>query len=142
MARSRRGLGDFGRGLIGAEPAEAVNTPAAQPSPRTVEDARNETYRRAGISAPDAEGYSWVIPTSTQWPNVKGNPPGPRTRLAGYSLYEKRIRMVFRDGATYVYDNVSPQEWERVRRTASTGKFINRVLDRHPYSPERFDYPS
>lgn len=146
MARAR-GLGSFGRqriaeGLTDTD-IDQSNTPAAQPSPRTEEDAAASTYRRAGISAPDPEGYVWIDPSATQWPlAVKGNPPGPRTQKVAYSLTDHRVRMVFRDGATYAYEDVSPQEWERIRRTASTGKFVNRVLNSHPYSRENFSYPS
>ncbi len=103
-------------------------------------------YRRASIAETDAEGYRWVTPSASVWPNVKpdgkaGRPPGPRTRSVGYSLEERQLRIVFRDGATYSYDGVSPQEFERLRRTASTGKFLNRVLSQKSYRREQFDAP-
>lgn len=95
-------------------------------------------YRRADVSEPDEYKYVWVDPTASQWPNVKGDPPGPRTLRAGYSLEEKRLQIVFRPdkyghSAVYDYQDVTPQEWERLRRIASTGKLINRLFNGKPY---------
>ena len=94
------------------------------------EDAAARSYRRAGVSAPDEDGYVWIDPSATI------NPQRPRTQRIGYNLAEKRVRTVFRDGTKWVYYDVSAQEWERIRRTASTGRFIGRVLDHHNYGPD------
>jgi hypothetical protein len=57
----------------------------------------------------------------------------------GYNKETRQVRIVFRPdrnahAAEYIYEEVTPDIWERVRRTASTGKFINRVLNGYPYS--------
>lgn len=100
---------------------------------RDVSSPGGPDYRRAPITATDDDGFSWLIPSATMWPDVKGNPPGPRTQMIGYNLETRTVRTVFRDGTPWRYDDVSPQEWERMRRTSSTGKMINRVLNNHPY---------
>ena len=117
------------------------NAAGDRPQPRipgfpAVVPARN--YRRAPQSPPDHDGYVWVDPSASKWPNVKGNPPGPRTQTVGYNITERRIRCVFRDGTKWQYSEVTPQVWERVRRTASTGKFINRVLNKLPYGADHW----
>jgi hypothetical protein len=104
------------------------------------------SYRRQEHGDTDADGFRWLTPSPTAWPNVRpdghnGRPPGPRTQVIGYSLAERRIRTVFRDGTQWQYSDVTPQEWERIRRTASTGRFIARVLDAKPYGPETFEAP-
>ena len=71
-----------------------------------------------------------------------GNPPGPRTQMVGYNLQARKIRTVFRDGTPWAYNDVSPQEWERLRRVASTGRYINRVLNHKPYGREQFTPPA
>lgn len=96
-------------------------------------------YRRRIVSR-DADGYEWVDPSPTAWPFVKpdgmaGRPPGPRTQMVGYNRKDQRIRTVFRDGTPWHYDDVSPEEWEQLRREPSTGRYINRVLNYKPYGP-------
>lgn len=116
----------------------------ATPQPEPVAPASGGGYRRLPVSPPDDDGFVWVDPRpATKWPNVlpdgrAGRPPGPRTNAMGYSIEERKVRTVFRDGTTWQYSGVTPQEWERIRRTASTGQFINRVLNHHPYGPESF----
>lgn len=62
--------------------------------------------------------------------------------MIGYNIAERKVRTVFRDGTPWQYSDVSPDEWERVRRTASTGKLINRMLNNHPYGREEFTPPA
>jgi hypothetical protein len=95
-------------------------------------------YRRATPAGADANGFVWIEPSATQWPNVKGNPPGPRTQQIGYNREERAVRCVFRDGTKWRYDEVPPDVWERIRRTASTGRFIARVLDQYPYGADNW----
>lgn len=122
------------------EPPKPVSPPAAgAPLVRG--------HRRTDLTEPDDDGFVWMVPSPTAWPNVKpngmgGNPPGPRTQMIGYNLEQRKIRTVFRDGTPWQYSNVSPDEWERIRRTASTGRFINRVLNSHPYGREDFKPPA
>jgi KTSC domain len=98
------------------------------------EQRAKQSYRRAAVSDRDDEGYTWVIPSATS------NPLRPRTHRVGYNIEDHTVRMVFRNGRTYVYGDeetpVPAAVWERIRRTASTGKFINRVLNDFPYQEE------
>jgi hypothetical protein len=61
--------------------------------------------------------------------------------MIGYNKETRTVRTVFRDGTPWRYDNVPPDVWERVRRTASTGRFINRVLNGYPYGRDNFTPP-
>lgn len=80
-------------------------------------------------------GFEWVDPSASQWPNVKGNPPGPRTQKVGYNKSTRQVQILFREGASYRYDRVPPDVWNRLRRAPSTGKFINKTLNAFPYGP-------
>jgi len=64
------------------------------------------------------------------------NPGRPRTLAAGYDENSMALRVKFRDGAVYVYNNVPPSVWYRFQRASSPGRFINSVLDRYPYMQE------
>lgn len=74
-----------------------------------------------------------VAPTRTT------NQARPRTIAMGYDHQTDTLRVVFRpprpgqEGAVYDYFDVSTAEWNRMRRSASPGKFINRVLDQNEY---------
>lgn len=69
-----------------------------------------------------------VAPTKTS------NPSRPRTRAMGYDYGTDTLRVVFREGAVYDYFDVSTAEWWRMKRSASPGRFINRVLAEHEYT--------
>lgn len=69
-----------------------------------------------------------VAPTKTT------NPGRPRTLAMGYDYGTDTLRVVFREGAVYDYFNVSTAQWWRMKRSASPGKFINRVLADHEYT--------
>jgi hypothetical protein len=132
--------GGTGRQSVFAAPPTAARVPPRQPSPEEsralYERLATRSYRRATPSEADDDGFVWIEPSATVWPNVKGNPPGPRTRQIGYNISERTVRCIFRDGTKWRYDDVPPDVWERIRRTASTGRFIARVLDGFPYGPD------
>lgn len=166
MARRRGGLGEFGRARIAeglkegpAALAKVVGPPSTppvsqgpvkplksagskgqrrrSPSDGPVLDPRfRKNYRRVETTEKDEEGFSWIIPT----PSI--NPPRPRTLLAGYNANLRDLRVQFRDGTPWVYHAVEPQIWERFRRTASPGRFINRVLNYYPYERGDFEPPN
>lgn len=52
------------------------------------------------------------------------NPGRPRTRVAGYR--DGTLSIEFRDGAIYNYDGITPEQWQEVQRTQSTGKWMAR----------------
>lgn len=67
-------------------------------------------------------------------PTKSSNPGRPRTVAMGYNYGTDTLRVVFREGAVYDYFDVSTTVWWRMRRSASPGKFINRVLAEHEYT--------
>lgn len=73
-------------------------------------------------------------------PTRTSNKSRPRTIGMGYDHGTDTLRVVFRpphpgeDGAVYDYFGVSTAEWWRMKRTASPGRFINRVLATHEYT--------
>jgi hypothetical protein len=66
-------------------------------------------------------------------PTKSSDPGRPRTRAMGYDHETDTLRVVFREGAVYDYFDVSTAEWSRMRRSASPGRFINRVLSTNEY---------
>lgn len=158
VAKTGRGLGDFGKSRFEEEirnprPQRAndelfrrtgpyqSNDPVEVREKGPAQAKADQGYRRHAVTPPDPDGYVWILPSATS------NPPRPRTKVIGYNLQERRVRTIFREGspaspnATWAYENVSPQEWERLRRVASTGKYINRVLNSHPYGRDEFEGP-
>lgn len=133
------GGGERRTAVFSSEPV-AARVPPQSPSSAEArafyENVGKRSYRRATPGEADEDGYVWISPSATAWPNVKGNPPGPRTQMIGYNREERTVRCIFRNGKRYRYDQVPPDVWERIRRTASTGRFINRVLNGYPYAPD------
>lgn len=73
--------------------------------------------------------------------------PGPWYPMASSRVSEARydkglsqIHVIFRDGTPWVYDGVEPNVWRNFRRSASPGRFINRVLNGYTYYHGGFDY--
>lgn len=98
------------------------------PTPEVL-DMESEAYMAQGV--PD---IPLVFQTRTS------NPPHPRTIGAGYDRDRQILRLRFRPGASrspggaiYDYFNVSEKEWEGVRRTISTGRYLDRQLAAKPY---------
>ena len=67
-------------------------------------------------------------------PTKSSNPGRPRTRAMGYDYGTDTLRVVFREGAVYDYFDVTTAQWWRMRRSASPGRFINRVLAGNDYT--------
>lgn len=75
--------------------------------------------------------------------------PGPwkdmdssRVARARYDSGARQIQVEFRNnGAPYVYEEVPPNIWRNMRRSASPGRYINRTLNNFPYyrNPVPFD---
>lgn len=66
-------------------------------------------------------------------PTKTSNPGRPRTLAAGYDGQTHTMALVFREGAVYEYYDVTPAEWQRLKRSASPGRFLNRVLPDKSY---------
>jgi hypothetical protein len=99
----------------------------------------------------DQEGEPTVIEEGTyHFPQVSPtktiNPPRPRTLESGYERitdqdhpsYPGILRVRFRDGTPWQYNQVPSSVWQRFKRVQSPGRFINRVLNDYPY--ERGDF--
>lgn len=72
----------------------------------------------------------------TYFPTPTINPADPRTAAAGYDKETQTLRVEWGDGgAAYNYYYVTPAEWRNLRRVKSPGRYINRVLNAHPYGP-------
>lgn len=70
----------------------------------------------------------------TENPTKTSNPSRPRTLAAGYDYDQDVLRVVFREGAVYDYFGVPTSVAYRFRKSASPGRFINRVLNAYEYS--------
>lgn len=73
--------------------------------------------------------------------------PGPwqgfsssRVAEGRYDAGLRQIHVIFRDGTPWVYDGVDRNVWRNFRRSASPGRFINRVLNGYPHWRGGFDY--
>lgn len=177
----RRGIGNFGRGLIEESLAGVTSAPAGTPEPPTpapldrtqfpssvrpgpaspyvggMEDQATHApsgYRRREVSDKDPDGYAWINPSPTAWPDVLpdghgGRPPTPRTYTVGYNSETHSVRAVFQrptktnPSGKWQYDGVTAVEWERFRRRgdtkaggkASTGRWMNSVLNGKSHGP-------
>jgi hypothetical protein len=75
-------------------------------------------------------------------PEGPSNPRRPRAEAAGYDSRSQTVRVRFRvgadsrfpQGAVYEYYNVPRNVWRNLQRSASPGRFIDRVLDSYPYA--------
>lgn len=56
-----------------------------------------------------------------------------RVALGGYSAQSGRLYVTFQDGTPWVYEGVERSEWRNFRRSASPGRYINRVLNNKNY---------
>lgn len=73
---------------------------------------------------------------------TSGRPKTPRTLRYAYNAASKELRVIFRDGTPWVYEDVSPSMARDLRRSQSVGQFIIRRLDpRGPatYRPGNFN---
>lgn len=51
-----------------------------------------------------------------------------------------QVHVIFDDGTPWVYDGVPKNVWKNFRRSASPGRYINRVLNGFPYWRGGFSY--
>lgn len=66
------------------------------------------------------------------------NPDRPRTKMAKYYPDESTLYVLFREGKVYAYYDVPANVWTNFKRANSPGRFINRVLNNHPYEESQF----
>lgn len=117
-ARARAGQGQ----LSLFNPEDAALPPGA--------DAQSTIFNEApeGLQA-NIEDWDYYDPTKTS------NPDRPRTHAARYNKSNRVIEIKFREGAVYEYRDCHPNTWRGFKNTDSPGRYINRILNGHDYSP-------
>lgn len=118
-----------------AKPRSIVRTvtAASQESARA-EANQSMSFETALALQAAKQGDDTVLLPYQPTPSI--NPPRPRTLAAGYDKQTETLRIRFRDGPVYAYNEVTPREWAAFRRTVSPGRYINRVLNVKPYYQE------
>lgn len=99
-------------------------------SQRAKEDARAKVTRRnlrALSVAPIKEPLPAMLPFDSS-----------RVAEAGYSSNSHTLYVRFVDGTPWQYNNVEPNVWRNFRRSASPGRYINRVLNQYSYGRSNF----
>jgi hypothetical protein len=128
--QARKRIAGRGRSPI----SKAVS--AASQEPARAEANRKMTYETALAMQEAKLGDDTVLMPYQPTPSI--NPPRPRTLAAGYDKSTETLRIRFRDGPIYAYSEVSQREWNNFRRVKSPGRFVNRVLNDHPYYRENW----
>jgi hypothetical protein len=103
---------------------------AVKGSRRAVPDAQasiNRRNLRALSIAPIREDMPNLLPFDSS-----------RVLQAGYSPRTHTLYVRFVDGTPWAYYNVEPNIWRNFRRSASPGRYINRVLNSYAYGPSNF----
>ena len=92
---------------------------------------RIERERVLPPSPPDFEPSQVKDPTNTMFPER------PRSDRASYDPVTQQLNIEWarpgKLGPSTTYKNVTPQEWEQVQSEASTGRYVNRVLNYKEY---------
>lgn len=61
-----------------------------------------------------------------------------RIREAGYQPKTQTLYVRFVDGTPWEYRDVPVSVWRNLRRSASPGRFVNRVLNQYDYGKSNF----
>lgn len=122
---------DAGTGRVSLHPISAPAVPQVRVGlPGAVESPEAEVLRELGNQERGGDVEITYFPTRTS------NPEDPRTAAAGYDRSTRTLRVEWGDGGpAYNYYNVEPAVWQRMRKSASPGRFINRVLNNYTYGP-------
>lgn len=114
----------------------AKQVSAASQEPARAEANRRMTYETALAIQEAKLGDDTILLPYQPTPSI--NPPRPRTMAAGYDRQTKTLRIRFREGAVYAYNDVPPRVWNNFKRVKSPGRFINRVLNNYDYYRENW----
>lgn len=140
-SRSRSRARTPGKGQGGLEFGQIKEAKAPHPKGFASSASRTKAMRDlnydtslAIIEARDGDDKSLL----TYQPTPSIFPPRPRTLAAGYDKSTETLRVRFRDGTPWEYYDVSDREWRNFKRVRSPGRYINRVLNSHPYSRGNF----
>lgn len=149
------GGNDFGRAGAGRSirrfPVEVQQAIVEREQMRAQETQRRRT--REGITAAilgddsilftqDLRAQSSMTLKHPDRPEGPSNPRRPRAEAAGYDSKSQTLRIRFRvgadsmfpQGAVYEYYGVPRNVWKNLQRSASPGRFVDRVLDSYPYA--------
>jgi hypothetical protein len=110
-----------------------------------IDDASNNLSLNTQQALKRAEWYHDDTSLLPVRPTHTSDDTRPRTLAAGWDYKSQTLFVRFRgkrmspdtfaDGVGYEYYNVTQVEWERFRDNWSPGRYINDVLDTHPYTP-------
>jgi KTSC domain len=67
------------------------------------------------------------------WEPTWVNPGSTRMQMFSYDERVRHLRVVFRDGTPWVYEDVPYGVYEAMLATPSAGRFVNQVLNHFPY---------
>lgn len=127
---ARKRITGRGRTPISRDVSSASQQPARAEANRTM------TFETALAIQAAKDGDDSVLLPYQPTPSI--NPPRPRTLAAGYDKDTETLRIRFRDGPVYAYNDVSQREWRNFRRVKSPGRYVNRILNHKPYYQENW----
>lgn len=96
-----------------------------------------------GTPTPGRRNRGAPLPTSETLEQEANYQPGDweffdstRVSRARYDGRHQLLEVDWVDGGlSYLYQDVPSNVWRNMQRSASVGKFVNRVLDQYPYAP-------
>lgn len=100
---------------------------------REAKMAVREAEQAAALRRDEFNQREQLVPDWIYEPTQTTNRARPRTREAKGWIDEGVIQVTFRDGDVYNYYDVSRDEMRRFTKVKSPGRFINRILNEHPY---------
>lgn len=122
---AQRGLGPAGH--------QAIRTAAQELSTAPVTDPRDELVNPANVVVNEPLPESETMPSD--WRQFSSS----RVASAGYDRDSQRLYVLFHKpfpgGTTWTYHGVPPNVWRNMQRSASAGRFVNRVLNQYRYNP-------
>ena len=122
---AQRGLGPKGRIAIQRASQELSTAPVTDP--------RDEQGNPANIIVNEPLPENETMPQT--WVQFNSS----RLASAGYDRDSQRLYVLFQKpfpgGTEWTYHGVPPSVWRNLQRSASAGKFVNRVLNNYRYNP-------
>jgi hypothetical protein len=95
---------------------------------------QNEKANTAELFHDRAKQLMGGSPDWTYQPTRSSNPGNPRTGAMEYYKLAQVLIVYWGDGGTpFAYYQVTPDIARRIQKSASPGKFIERILNNYPY---------
>lgn len=105
--------------------------PTVTPSKKIAPTPQTSMGGRRNLRALQAEPITEPLPNFLPFDSS-------RVAEAGYSKDSRTLYVRFVDGTPWQYNNVEQNVWRNFRRSASPGKYINRVLNNYSYGRSSF----